>query len=132
MAELHPHIATLERDSRQRGTMLVFGYFHRTGPNIENKHHERLFFRWGADYNGPDANGGITERYERFLQDITPSLSIDTDVIKAAESSLQGYADRHAEAVHRDRATPRRLREQPEPRPLSRGAASALAQSFAR
>ncbi|MDA8336100.1 MAG: TIGR03986 family CRISPR-associated RAMP protein [Peptococcaceae bacterium] len=28
-------------------TKIVFGWLHLTGPNIENKHDERLFFRWG-------------------------------------------------------------------------------------
>jgi hypothetical protein len=66
MDELQLHIKALEHGIRQPDTMLVFGFLHRTGPNIENKHHERLFFRWDADYNGPNTKGSIPERYERF------------------------------------------------------------------
>lgn len=35
------------------GQRRVFGYLHVTGPNIENKHDERLFFRW--DDQDPEA-----------------------------------------------------------------------------
>ncbi len=115
VAELQSNIEALEDGSQQPNKMLVFGYLHRTGPNIENKHHERIFFDWDADYNGPGAKGSIKERHERFIKDTTPSLTVGKEIIEAAKLSLQGYADRHAETVRQDPTTPRRLRQQFEP-----------------
>lgn len=83
-----------------RGQVLIFGYLHRTGPNIENKHNERIFFRW-AEYNQPDTNLTVEERYARFCADHEPSLAVEVAVVQAAEAGLRGYLERHEREVKR-------------------------------
>jgi CRISPR-associated protein (TIGR03986 family) len=41
----------------------VFGWLHLTGPNIENKHDERLFFRWDDEEAGSPQINQISTRY---------------------------------------------------------------------
>ncbi len=41
----------------------VFGWLHLTGPNIENKHDERLFFRWDDKTPDPPQLSDIPSRY---------------------------------------------------------------------
>ena len=92
--------------------VLVFGYLHRTGPNIENKHHERIFLRW-ADYNDSGTNLTIEERYRRFCDDNEPCLWAEPAVVAATEAGLRGYSDRHEREIERLRrsgiTTPRRI-----------------------
>ena len=79
----------------QRGEVKVFGYLHKTGPNIENKHDERVFFRW--DDQDP------RERLTYHPQDI----HVDEHVIDEYNRSLAKYWERHAERVEElDKATP--------------------------
>jgi CRISPR-associated protein (TIGR03986 family) len=95
----------------QPGECLVFGYLHRTGPNIENKHDERLFFNGTADYNHPDSpldSSRVAQRIRDFLRDDQPRLDVSPEVLEKTELTLAGYADRHGDAV-------KKLREDPEP-----------------
>lgn len=80
------------------GQTLAFGHLHRTGPNIENKHDERIFFRW-ADYNDPGTSLTAEERYQRFCADQEPSLAVESAVVEAAEAGLRGYQERHERIV---------------------------------
>lgn len=79
----------------RNGEWLVFGYLHRTGPNIENKHHERIFFRADGPYNDPRSRQPITARLAAFQADRSPTLVVNAEVVSAAEQSLRGYAERH-------------------------------------
>lgn len=65
----------------------VFGYLHVTGPNIENKHDERLFFRW--DDVNPTARTGYKPE----------DAQIDALVIDEYNRSLARYWERHRESV---------------------------------
>jgi CRISPR-associated protein (TIGR03986 family) len=65
----------------------VFGYLHLTGPNIENKHDERLFFRWD-DVNPAPRTGYKPE-----------DVQIDAAVIDEYNRSLARYWERHGEVV---------------------------------
>lgn len=59
--------------------VLVYGWLHLTGPNIENKHDERLFFRWGDKNPDPphlkeipvehlcECDRSVVEEYNRHL-----------------------------------------------------------------
>lgn len=63
----------------------VFGWLHLTGPNIENKHDERLFFRWDDRQPAPPQ-----------AQQIPNSclLCCTADVVKEYNHHLRGYWDR--------------------------------------
>lgn len=74
----------------------VFGYLHITGPNIERKHHERLFFRRG-DHSQNDHN------YASIKSQPYVEL-VDADVVAEYNQRLQEYYDRN----QRDAAKPRR------------------------
>lgn len=76
------------------GRWLIFGYLHRTGPNIENKHHERIFFRADAPYNDPRSRQPVADRLAAFRQDQSPTLVASAHVVRAADESLRGYAER--------------------------------------
>lgn len=65
----------------------VFGYLHLTGPNIENKHDERLFFRWD-DVNPTPRTGYKPE-----------DVQIDGIVIDEYNRSLARYWERHRESA---------------------------------
>jgi CRISPR-associated protein (TIGR03986 family) len=69
------------------GQQKVFGYLHLTGPNIENKHDERLFFRWD------DVNE--TPRTHYSPQDVV----VDNATVDEFNRSLARYWERHSEVV---------------------------------
>ncbi|MCB9610311.1 MAG: TIGR03986 family CRISPR-associated RAMP protein [Polyangiaceae bacterium] len=94
-----------------KGQTLVFGYLHRTGPNIENKHHERIFFKAGASYNNPKSTETLAKRVSDFRADELPDTWVDADVVRAADESLQGYQDRHEKALRDAGPVPRRINE---------------------
>ena len=82
---------------------LVFGYLHRTGPNVENKHHERIFFRWG-NFNDLNDGRSIKERFKDFVSDAAtaehlndrtrPYIPIGNELLEKANSQLRAYAER--------------------------------------
>jgi CRISPR-associated protein (TIGR03986 family) len=76
--------ASLTANSEQRK---VFGYLHVTGPNIENKHDERLFFRWDDQDPLPQATYTPT------------SVTVNADVVDEYNRSLKKYWERHAKRV---------------------------------
>jgi CRISPR-associated protein (TIGR03986 family) len=90
------------------GEDVVFGYLHRTGPNIERKHDERIFFRW-APYNDSGSPATLSERYEDFLADESPTCRVTSEVVEAATRTLEGYADRGARDVKRSPKPPRSI-----------------------
>lgn len=100
--------STLKKD---KDKMIVFGYLHRTGPNFLTKHHERLFFRFNAEYNDPDSKYSLRERFELFRCDETPSLRVESQVLAASEAGLAGYANRLGDKVEQDRSIPRKLQK---------------------
>ncbi len=97
---------------------IVFGYLHRTGPNIEKKHDERLFFDASAPFNAPDSLKNFDERLKSFwfesVTAIRPRVRLDAnaEVVKLLKSSLTRYFDRHRRALY-DESLP------PTPRVLS-------------
>lgn len=91
----------------RNGQWLVFGYLHRTGPNIENKHHERIFFRADAPYNAPNARQTVPQRLAAFLQDHAPCTEVHEQALRDADESLRGYVDRHERAERRAPRVPR-------------------------
>jgi CRISPR-associated protein (TIGR03986 family) len=95
---------------------LIFGYLHRTGPNIEKKKHERIFFRWGS-YNGFDYPGTPEQRYQEFLKDQESEfdLPIEDEVFQNTVQSLKGYADRHGRDLVKLDSAPRELKDRPKP-----------------
>ncbi|MCO6454647.1 MAG: TIGR03986 family CRISPR-associated RAMP protein [Pirellulaceae bacterium] len=95
---------------KARQPCVVFGYLHRTGPNIENKHHERIFFRWTdynpikADDNSPEMDDSIEDRFQKFLIDDARTedpgtgdgvyKSIPIEVFNESLQRLGEYSDR--------------------------------------
>jgi CRISPR-associated protein (TIGR03986 family) len=71
-------------------TRKVFGYLHKTGPNIENKHDERLFFRW--DDQNPDAS-----HWESIPEHA--QLEVDLESIEEYNHHLAQYWERHHREV---------------------------------
>lgn len=67
----------------------VFGWLHLTGPNIENKHDERLFFRWDDKIEGIPQRENIPNQYLR---------ECSSDVIDEYNYHLSEYWAR----LHRD------------------------------
>ena len=65
----------------------VFGFVHKTGPNIENKHDERLFFRWD------DLDPAPQKTYKPTL------LHVDEKVVEEHDRILKKYWDRHSDKV---------------------------------
>lgn len=65
----------------------VFGYLYRTGPNIENKHDERIFFRWDDDQ----------DHLIPSLQKIPKQhlISVDKEVIEEYNLRLDEYWERN-------------------------------------
>ncbi|MEW6664392.1 MAG: TIGR03986 family CRISPR-associated RAMP protein [Thermodesulfobacteriota bacterium] len=69
----------------------VFGWLHLTGPNIENKHDERLFFRWDdKEANSPQTNqiptpylcecsSAVVEEYNHHLAEYWDRLQRDIE-----------------------------------------------------
>lgn len=95
--------------SPRNGQWLIFGYLHRTGPNIENKHHERIFFRADAPYNAPGSREPVAARLAAFKQDQSPALVASADVVRAADASLRGYAERLRRDLRHAPAPPRSI-----------------------
>lgn len=91
-----------------QGHRLVFGYLHRTGPNIEKKHFERLFFDWHAGYNDPKSSLGPAQRLQAFLNAAPTTVPVGAEVINNAEAALAGYWDRNGDGALAP--TPRRLK----------------------
>lgn len=68
----------------------VFGWLHLTGPNIENKHDERLFFRWDDQQPDPPQANHIPGSY---------LCRCDTDVVNEYNHHLSEYWERHKKTV---------------------------------
>ncbi len=84
------------------GGRLIFGYFCRTGWNIERKHDEKVFYSTNAAYNGQDADTTADElltRLKLFLSDQTPTTTADADVVDRFNASLEEYERRHREQI---------------------------------
>lgn len=64
----------------------VFGWLHLTGPNIENKHDERLFFRWDDQQPDPPQIEQIPSSY---------LCECGADVVKEYNHHLSEYYKRH-------------------------------------
>ena len=63
---------------------LVFGWLTLTGPNIENKHSERLFFRW--DDKTPEAPQQIPNKY---------LYKCSAEIVEEYNHHLSEYWERH-------------------------------------
>lgn len=72
------------------GIQKVYGYLHITGPNIEKKHFERLFFRWD-DRGGPQVTWESIPQQYRYI--------VGLDVVEEYNSHLQGYWERNERQV---------------------------------
>ena len=70
------------------GQRKVFGYLHITGPNIENKHDERLFFRWD------DTDTAAQKTYSPKM------ITVDENAVNEHNRSLRGYWERLGERVN--------------------------------
>lgn len=83
-----------ERSTLQetRDLKKVYGWLHLTGPNIENKHDERLFFRWDD-----------IETAEPAIQQIPKSYLVKcaAEVVKEYEDHLEKYWERNQRDVKR-------------------------------
>ncbi|NLG85434.1 MAG: TIGR03986 family CRISPR-associated RAMP protein [Firmicutes bacterium] len=64
---------------------LVYGWLHLTGPNIENKHDERLFFRWDDKNPEPPELDDIPTEY---------LCGCDPEVVEEYNHHLAGYWER--------------------------------------
>jgi CRISPR-associated protein (TIGR03986 family) len=90
------------------GYAKVFGWLHLTGPNIENKHDERLFFRWDdRDINPPELDK-IPHAY---------LCECDNTVIAEFNHHLNGYWERLGKIVKRlgDQRWPNSTNDMPQP-----------------
>jgi len=100
----HEHESLTEDDQHVK----VFGWLHLTGPNIENKHDERLFFRWN------DREFDVPKR-----EDIPETYLIECDicVVKEYDHHLLGYWERLGETLKNlgDRRWPKSTGEVPQP-----------------
>lgn len=67
---------------------LVFGWLHLTGPNIENKHSERLFFRW--DDKTPEAPQQIPNKY---------LYKCSAEIVEEYKHHLSEYWERHEQRI---------------------------------
>ncbi len=79
--------ASLTEDKR---LVKVFGWLHLTGPNIENKHDERLFFRWDDKSPDPPGMQGLPEEC---------LLRCGKGVVEEYNNHLKGYWGRHKREV---------------------------------
>jgi CRISPR-associated protein (TIGR03986 family) len=68
----------------------VFGYLHVTGPNIENKHDERLFFRWDDRHPDPPALKDIPKACVR---------EVSVEVIEEYNQHLVKYRERNERQI---------------------------------
>lgn len=97
---------------------LAFGYLQRTGPNIEGKHFERIFFNAAAPYNDPKSPLSDSERLNGFLADTSPQHAVHERVVRIAMDALKKYADRLGKRVrelNKELKPPRPLSESPNP-----------------
>jgi CRISPR-associated protein (TIGR03986 family) len=82
---------------------VVFGYLHRTGPNIENKHDERVFFRGDATYNALLTQQLTSEqlhnRATEFLADQQGSAFVKPHVVRNTITMLKAYTNRNAKHI---------------------------------
>jgi CRISPR-associated protein (TIGR03986 family) len=69
------------------GQKLIFGYLHLTGPNIENKHDERIFFDWNDNTPVPPST----------LPKVTASFAVVTEY----NQRLQDYWERNEQQVRK-------------------------------
>lgn len=69
---------------------LVFGWLHLTGPNIENKHSERLFFRW--DDKTPEAPQQIPNKYQ---------YKCSAEIVEEYNHHLSEYWERHEQRIEK-------------------------------
>nr|WP_280990938.1 TIGR03986 family CRISPR-associated RAMP protein [Kyrpidia tusciae] len=73
----------------------VFGWLHITGPNIENKHSERLFFRWDDQSPDPPTLDQIPSSYvRRFGKEVMDEYN---DHLKGYWERLQGIVEKLGE-----------------------------------
>lgn len=75
----------------QTGEQIVYGYVHVTGPNIENKHDERIFFRW---------NDPATKEAPSWNQ-VPKEVRLEGDemVVKEYNAHLKEYYERNEKQV---------------------------------
>jgi len=85
-----------------------FGYLVVTGPNIENKHHERVFFDADATCN-TDFQMSPEDRYQAFLSARPTTTKVGARIVEEADQMLAGYADRHEKDLKRAQRAPRRI-----------------------
>lgn len=83
----------------------VFGYLYVTGPNIENKHDERLFFRWGDNNTEDYTIKTLPENECSWCCEVEP------DVVAEYNRHLAAYRDRNK----REMAKPRTRENLPWP-----------------
>lgn len=72
-------------------TKKVFGYIHITGPNIENKHFERFFFRWDDDTLPQAPEWG----------DIPTQREVRAETLAEYKEHLKNYWDRHQNSIEK-------------------------------
>jgi CRISPR-associated protein (TIGR03986 family) len=73
-------------------TEKVFGYAHITGPNIEKKHLERLFFRWDDESAASPEWGSVPKKARRTVSDKT---------VQEYNQHLKQYWERNQRFVER-------------------------------
>lgn len=88
--------------------VLVYGWLHLTGPNIENKHDERLFFRWNDTRADPPNLEEIPDEYK---------FHCDYSVVEEYNHHLSGYWGRLRAIVEElgDRRWPKGNTNMPQP-----------------
>lgn len=75
---------------RKSDCQKVFGWLHLTGPNIENKRYERVFFRWNDTAPEPPEPGSLPQS---VLERVT------WEVVEEYNKHLEGYWDRLGDKV---------------------------------
>jgi len=70
--------------------IMVYGWLHATGPNIENKHDERLFFRWETNPN-PKSNDE--------LKNLHLAITCSKEGVAEYNQHLAEYWHRHAKGA---------------------------------
>jgi CRISPR-associated protein (TIGR03986 family) len=99
-------VAPLSRHNKlheYKGVKKVFGYAHITGPNIERKHLERIFFRWDDNTSPEPAN----------WQDLSKQVREEVDV-----KSVQEYNQHLAEYWARNRSQIQKLNDKGDTWPI--------------
>jgi len=88
-------IAPIEQQGALKATngmRKVFGYLHITGPNIEKKHFERLFFRWDDQGEREVPWDRIPRQYRRM---------VGKDVVEEYNAHLREYWERNERQVRK-------------------------------